>query len=180
MATSTGVLFSNSGWDLRMINNMVIEPLSNTFVLSAHYYTWAANECVPMFGENGLIRNRLVKSVNIYEPPYSERYPQLLSYLNPIIEGKEWEGMRARRNILKNNLIVGGPEKPVRLMGGEFAQCDELNNYRTITDPGFVDYKNGNFNLKPDAEVFKKIPGFKPLPFDKMGLFPDEYRTKIN
>lgn len=180
MATSTGVLFSNSGWDLRMINNMVIEPLSNTFVLSAHYYTWAANECVPMFGENGLIRNRLVKSVNIYEPPYSERYPQLLSYLNPIIEGKEWEGMRARRNIMKNNLIVGGPEKPVRLMGGEFAQCDELNNYRTITDPGFVDYKNGNFNLKPDAEVFKKIPGFKPLPFDKMGLFPDEYRTKIN
>jgi len=176
MNTTHGVLFSNSGWDLKMKNNIVIEPLSHTVMLSAHYYTWAARECVPMFGVNGLIRNRLSKSVNIYEPPYSERYPELTSYLNPIVDGKEWEGMRARRNVFSGNLIVGGAKNPIQLLGGAYAQLEDVNNYRTEGDPGFVDYGNENFNLKPESQVFTKIPGFKPLPFDKMGLYSDEFR----
>ena len=178
MNTNHGVLFSNTGWDLKMKNNIVIEPISHTVVVSAHYYTWASNQRVPMFGENGLIRNRLTKSLNIYEPPYSERYPELANYLNPIVEGKEWEGMRSRRNVLTKNLIVGGTPNPIQLLGGEYAQCDDVNNYRTDGDPGFVDYKNENFNLRSDSEVFIKIPGFEPLPFDKMGLYTDEFRKQ--
>ena len=180
MNTNHGVLFSNSGWDLTMKNNIVIEPISATFEISAHYYTWAAREAVPMFGEKGLIRNRLTKSVNVYEAPYSERYPELVNYLKPIVDGKEWEGMRSRRNVLTKNLIVGGSPNPIKFLGGQYAQCDDVNNYKTDGDPGFVDYKNGNFNLKPDSEVFKKIPGFEPLPFDKMGLFSDEFRNTAN
>jgi parallel beta-helix repeat protein len=179
MNTNHGVLFSNSGWDLKMKNNIVIEPISATFEISAHYYTWASAQIIPMLGENGLIRNRLTKSVNIYEAPYCERYPELVSYLNPIVDGKEWEGIRARRNMLTKNLIVGGSPNPIQLLGGKYAQCDDVNNYRTDSDPGFVDYKNGNFNLKTDSEVFKKIPGFEPLPFDKMGLYTDEYRKVV-
>ena len=178
MNTNHGVLFSNTGWDLKMKNNIVIEPISHTVVVSAHYYTWASNQRVPMFGENGLIRNRLTKSLNIYEPPYSERYPELANYLDPIVEGKEWEGMRSRRNVLTKNLIVGGTPNPIQLLGGEYAQCDDVNNYRTDGDPGFVDYKNENFNLRSDSEVFIKIPGFEPIPFDKMGLYTDEFRKQ--
>lgn len=180
MNTNHGVLYSNSGWDLKMKNNIVIEPISATFEISAHYYTWASAQRIPMLGENGLIRNRLTKSVNIYEAPYSERYPDLVNYLHPIVEGKEWEGIRARRNILTKNLIVGGSPNPIQLVGGQYAQCDDVNNYRTDNDPGFADYKNGNFNLKPDSEVFKKISGFEPLPFDNMGLYTDEYRKVIS
>lgn len=132
-----------------------------------------------MFGENGLLRQRLLENVVINKPPYSERYPQLINYLHPIVEGKEWEGMRARRNVLSGNLIVGGPEDPLHLMGGEHAQFESVNNYRTDGDPGFVDYKNGDFNLKSDSEVFKKIDGFEALPFDRMGLYLDEYRKSI-
>ena len=178
MNTNHGVLFSNTGWDLKMKNNIVIEPISHTVVVSAHYYTWASNQRVPMFGENGLIRNRLTKSLNIYEPPYSERYPELANYLDPIVEGKEWEGMRSRRNVLTKNLIVGGTPNPIQLLGGEYAHCDDVNYYRTDSDPGFVDYKNGNFNLRSDSEVFIKIPGFEPIPFDKMGLYTDEFRKQ--
>jgi len=101
--------------------------------------------------------NRLLKTVNILKPPYSVRYPELVDYLNPIVEGKEWEGMRSRGNLLMRNLIVGGPENPVRLMGGKYAQCDTVNNYRTTADPGFVDYGRQNFTLRPDAEIFNKI-----------------------
>jgi hypothetical protein len=102
-----------------------------------------------------------------------------MNYLHPIIDGKEWEGMRPRRNVLSGNLIVGGPEDPVNLRG-EHAQCESVNNYRTDSDPGFVDYQNGNFNLKPDSEVFNKINGFEALPFDKMGLYKDQYRKSIS
>ena len=179
MDTKHGVLFSNTGWDLKMSNNIVIEPISSTVEISSHYYSWYKDGAPAMFGEEGLLRKRLSEHINIYESPYVERYPELANYLDPIIEGREWEGMRSRRNVLSGNLIVGGPEE-ILLLRGEHAQFESVNNYRTDSDPGFVDYENGNFNLKPDAEVFEKIPGFEPLPFDKMGLYIDQYRKRID
>ncbi len=178
MNTNHGALFTNSGWDLRFKNNIVIEPIKYTVEISAHYYTWYSGGGPSMFGENGLLRRRLLENVNIYQSPYSERYPALHKYLNPIIDGEEWEGMRARRNVMANNLIVGGPEDPLHLVGGEHAQCTYVNNYRTDEDPGFEDYKKENFNLRPDSKVFERIPGFKALPFDQMGLYLDQYRKK--
>jgi len=180
MNTKHGVLFSNSGWDLKMKNNIIIEPISYTAEISAHYYSWGSGGAPAMFGEKGLLRKRLLENVNIYQSPYSVMYPELMNYLDPIVDEKEWEGMRSRRNILSENLIVGGPENPLHLSGGEYAQCEYVNNYRTDKDPGFVDYQNENFNLQSDSEVFDKIPGFKALPFDKMGLYIDQYRTSLN
>ncbi len=50
---------------------------------------------------------------------------------------------------------------------------DARNNWSTKKDPGFVDYKNGDFRLKPNAAVFKKLKGFQPVPFEKMGRLPE-------
>jgi hypothetical protein len=33
-----------------------------------------------------------------------------------------------------------------------------------------VDSANGNFALRPDSIVYKKIPAFKAIPFEKIGL----------
>ena len=41
-------------------------------------------------------------------------------------------------------------------------------------DPGFVSEKDQNFKLKSSSEVFIKIPGFKPIPFEEMGLLKTE------
>ena len=46
------------------------------------------------------------------------------------------------------------------------------NNLATKTDPGFVNYRTGDLRLKKNAEVFKQVPGFKPIPFEKMGRQP--------
>ena len=46
-------------------------------------------------------------------------------------------------------------------------------------DPGFVNMNQYDFRLKPDSRIFKDLPGFQPLPIDKMGLFVDEYRKKL-
>ncbi len=176
MRTEHGVLFSNTGWHLVMKNNIIINPMSHTAVNSAHYYTWAAGIAKDMFGEKGLIRKRLEKEIDFRSSPYAERYPSLLPYLDVIVENKEWEGMRSRGNIVEQNLIVGGPEEPVKLMGGMYAQTDVRNNWVTREDPGFIDSAHKNFGLRRDAKVFEKIPGFQPIPFDKMGLYKDGYR----
>lgn len=56
-------------------------------------------------------------------------------------------------------------------------------------DLGFVDvpkiekktkrryaWKKGDFNLKPDALLFREMPQFQPIPWDKIGLYKDEWR----
>lgn len=171
-----GTLFSNGGWDLKMKNNIIIEPLSNSFVISAQFYSWAKPQAAEYFGKNGILRKRLTESIKFDQPPYSTRYPSLLPYLDVIVEGKEWQGMRSRGNEFSGNVIIGGPDQLVKLMGGEFATAYENNNFKTNEDPGFVDMKKGNFMLKSNSIVFEKIPGFQPIPFDKMGLYKDTYR----
>jgi hypothetical protein len=49
---------------------------------------------------------------------------------------------------------------------------DAHDNWATRSDPGFVDYSAGNFSLREDAPLFKRLPGFTPIPFEKMGRRP--------
>ena len=177
METKHGILFTNSGWDLTMKNNIIIEPTDATAQISAHYYTWAAGSEKSMFGEEGLIRNRLTKSVSYTTEPYASRYPGLLDYLDTIPGTKQWKAMRANRNVFADNLIIGGPASPTKLIGGQYATITERDNYRCTSNPGFVDAEHENFTLLPSSEVFKKIKGFEPVPFDKMGLYKNKYRN---
>lgn len=176
MKTNHGVLFSNTGWDLKMTNNIVINPLASTAQISAHYYSWYKGGEKYMFAPNGLLEKRMLKEIKFNEPPYSIKYPSLLTYLDRTEDGRDWEGMRTRNNVLSQNVILGGPANPISLLGGEYATISNENNYLTNEDPGFVDMQKGNFMLKENSLVFKKLPGFKPIPFNKMGLYKDEYR----
>ena len=40
----------------------------------------------------------------------------------------------------------------------------------------FVDAEKWNFALRKDSTVYDTIKGFEPIPFDKMGLYVDEFR----
>ena len=48
------------------------------------------------------------------------------------------------------------------------------NNWQTDDDPGFVDWRNGDFRLREDASVFDAIPGFEPIDLSLMGRVNDE------
>ncbi len=52
-------------------------------------------------------------------------------------------------------------------------------NIAYTNDPGFVNMAKMDFRLKPDAQVFKDLPGFQPIPFEKIGLFTDEFRKQL-
>ena len=54
------------------------------------------------------------------------------------------------------------------------------NNFRALAnDAAFVDPAGNNWMLKPDAAIFTAMPDFKPIPFDKIGLYKDEFRNTI-
>jgi hypothetical protein len=44
-------------------------------------------------------------------------------------------------------------------------------------NPGFVNMKNKNFQLREDSPAFKT--GFKRIPIEKIGLYKDEFRKTL-
>ncbi|MBE7043583.1 MAG: copper amine oxidase N-terminal domain-containing protein, partial [Ruminococcaceae bacterium] len=45
----------------------------------------------------------------------------------------------------------------------------EIEDDYAVTKNDFVDYKNGNLNLKEDSAVFKNVPEFQAIDFDAIG-----------
>jgi len=41
-------------------------------------------------------------------------------------------------------------------------------------DVGFVDAARGDFRLREDSPVYRRIPDFRPIPFEKIGLLTSE------
>ena len=96
--------------------------------------------------------------MDITRPPYTTRYPELVGYLDP-------PAGVARVNHARLNLLV----RCGQVSGGNWRLEPDANS-TTSEDPGFVAGPKGDFRLRPDAPVFKRLPGFTPIHFEKMGL----------
>lgn len=110
------------------------------------------------------------------QPPWSTKYPKLARILN--------ENPQAPLgNTLERNVSVRSgwraPEAECRktfTVHIDRPYMTAKDNYVTDEDPGFADMAGMDFRLRGDSIVYRKIPGFKKIPFDKIGLYPDEYR----
>ena len=110
----------------------------------------------------------------IFSPKYSEKYPEVAEFFN------HHYSAYAGGNKFLNNLIVnismplsmtnGGPNSQGFRASEQLVEAS--GNFITKTDPGFVSYGEGDFNLQGTSEVFTKIPGFEKLDFSKMGNVP--------
>ena len=109
-------------------------------------------------GENNTLIQRL-NAMDYKNPPYSERYPELLSLY-------EDDPAVAKYNEILNNIIVG-EGKDVHLQDGLDDTIVKIDNNWTEGDPGFVNAEEMNFKLKEDSPVFET--GFEPIPFDRIG-----------
>ena len=111
----------------------------------------------------------------VTQPPWSDRYPSLatLGADHPEIpRGNVFE--RTVSVACESNLHYG--DKPKE----GFPRCRLENNHSLpVADLGFVDPGNLDFRMKPDAAVFTKVPGFQPLPFERMGLQVDALRRVV-
>jgi len=116
-----------------------------------------------------------VMSVNPKQPPWSTRYPEMANLL-------EFHPDMPTGCVIENNVVVGCP-KWLNQSGKkeEFQYTKFGENFVAAAgeEPGFVDAAKMDFRLKPDSPVFKKLPAFKPIPMEKIGLYVDEYRPRL-
>jgi hypothetical protein len=172
---SFGSVYSNCGQDIVIRNNIFIDAHGPAMQLKSMWFDWAVKHIKIYFADEGIYRQRLLQDIDITKPPYSTRYPKLVNFMELTDDGKTYVGMYPARNIMENNLVYKHGET-FRLVG-EHAQFEFKNNFVTLDDPGFVDVENENFQLMDDSIVYQKIPGFEKIPFEKIGLYVDEYRT---
>ena len=175
---SSGTIYSNAGSDLVIRNNIFIEGYGPALHLKSRW--WDARligQGEAYFGTNGLFWKRLTKEVDIKAPPYSTHYPNLVNYLDKTKDGYTYMGMYPFRNMMENNVIVKYKESS-RLVGIN-ADFTFSGNMAFKDDPGFVDAEKMDFRLKSNSIVFERIPGFKQIPFQEIGLVKDENRVFI-
>lgn len=154
-----GGVFVHGGKDNLIINNIFIDC-----ELAIGFSPWS-QERWEKFLVTGDMKTRLYEEVNINSPLYQGRYP----LLNHLEEG-------AGINKILNNLVVNCNAFVAQRQGSE-ADHKVKNNWTTTQNPGFVDMKNKNFLLSPDAKVFERIPDFQHIPFEKIGLYPKHDTT---
>jgi len=164
---SYGTVYSNGGHDIVVKNNIFIEGYGPAYQLKSMWYDFGMNEIPYFFGEKGIYTRRLTRAVDIRKPPYSERYPLLKDWLDLLPDGHTFVGMRPRRNVFDRNVLVKY-EETFRLVG-KFAQTDFGENYMTQSDSGFVDPERLDFRLKENSVIYRDLPGFARIPFERIG-----------
>ena len=153
-----GAVFNHGGHDNLVTNNIFIEceqAIGAAPWSDARWTEWLSK---PIW------QTRLMEEVDITMPPFTDRYPQLRGFF-------EYEGLRMNR-----------AERNVAVRCDNFAVGNWDINQCVVTqeDPGFVDFENQNFALSEDAAIFERIPDFEPIPFEKIGLYKDEYRAVMD
>jgi hypothetical protein len=101
--------------------------------------------------------------MNYREPPYSTRYPELLTLYDD-------EPALAKYNVVARNICVGG--RWLDLADGLTDKVVRGEDNLVNEDPHFVDPAKGDYRLKDDSPAHKL--GFKPIPFEKIGLLERE------
>ncbi len=150
------------GSDNTYVNNIFIGSKIG-FHVDNRLQNWSKGVLTP----DGLFRKRL-EAVNYLQPPYIVQYSQLKNYFDSAAIPHE--------NLVENNVFV----QVGKIINGNKEWLNlKSNNWETNEDPGFVDWENRNFLLKTNSPIFKEIPSFKKIPFQKIGLYKNpDFPTK--
>jgi len=152
------------GRDNRIENNLIL-GCKESIRFDNRGLNWMSYHVEP----DGVMPKRLLE-MPYNQPPWSTRYPQLLSLLDD--QPGAPKGNIVRRNVLH----ASGPMR----LADEVVEFGTVADNPTIEeDPGFRDAAEMDFRLRDDAVLLKKLPEFQRLPLEKIGLYQDEYRTKL-
>jgi len=169
------------------IGNVAYKTESGGFIGGGHYQTFINNVIVESpramhIDSRGIARGYTITdkrlrgdldSVPYTQPPWSERYPELVGIL-------ETETQKPSNIVIEDNLFVRC-EKGLRTSGkeGDFEGLSFAGNVESDDLGMFVNPAELDFSLKPDAAVFQEISGFEQIPMARIGLFADAYRPAV-
>ena len=167
----TRAAFIGGGRDCIVKNNLFVD-CNPSLHIDARALGWAHGHA-DMWIKEGREKGTL-SGIRYKEPPYSERYPELVNILDDepaapkgnqvscnVSFGGKWDGVQgsARKyQTIENNLVDVDPHLATPDRIGEGKQ------------PRAVD-----FALKPDSPVW--AVGFDRLPFDRIGIYEDDTRA---
>jgi hypothetical protein len=147
---------------------------------------------------------RKAKELDYQNLLWRERYPKLATIMqnepkaplgcvfqrNVMIDCKQW--IHLDNNVLKlleqtglkDNIIVADNivvENTVKSDADKLPEKEKLlQKYVGNIELGFVDRDKQDFHFKPNSPLQKLLPeNFEPIPFEKIGLFIDQYRTSL-
>ena len=160
----------------RIENNLSINSRKSAFALSSRGIDSFARANAAKGRKSHLIRRLLAKNKPYRSELWRKRYPNL----PPLLDMIETDPVGAHDShfcIMRNNVNVSGVPVSVRNEKKVMRTCTIENNVDLDSDPGFVDYAHFDLRLRPDSPIFRKLPDFKPLEFEKMGLYDDPRRA---
>jgi hypothetical protein len=115
-----------------------------------------------------------LRAVPIDKAPWTERFPFLKDL--PDSDTRLPQG-----NVITDNVSVFCESalrlaaKPEDVRGSVLKDNLDLKE----RDPLFVNEAGGDLTLKPESPVFVEAPNFEKIPFSKIGLFNDAFRTSL-
>jgi hypothetical protein len=109
-----------------------------------------------------------LKAVPYQQPPWSERYPQLVNILDD-------EPAAPKGNIIRRNICIGGRWMDIEEKAKPYVRVED-NLVGSDAELALVDARKGDFRLRPQSPAVKI--GFKPIPFERIGLYRDKWRRK--
>lgn len=162
----------------RIVNNLFVD-CNETYINTQKYVEKTADENGCLYGDNDTINgvkvSELKKGMDTYLPVYGKYFPELYNFF------KEHPNF-SKTNEFKNNITVNiafplstyndNAENEVQLNAegyrGHVKLTDASGNYVGTSDPGFADYKNGNFELSQNAK--KLVGDFPNMLMSSFGL----------
>lgn len=162
MYRTARAMLLGGGRDNVIENNLLVE-CSESIRFDNRGLNWMKATVTP---PGGVMPQRLL-AMPFRQPPWSERYPQLLTLLDD-------EPGAPKHNTVRCNVVYGC--KPMGLAKEVVAFGTVADNLMLDEPPGFVDAARLDLRLRDDSPIFKKLPGFQRIPFEQIGLKIDEYR----
>ncbi|MBL7102701.1 MAG: right-handed parallel beta-helix repeat-containing protein [Bacteroidales bacterium] len=145
-------------------------------------------------------------AVNFNQPPYSEKYPKLLALYdddpavpknNKVIrnvsfggrfidlyDGVNFEIIEVKNNLIGDTIILRESQETDQSDNFQIFQYGHVETMEKMKgnkfskeNPGFEDIAKEKFQLNDNSPAYKL--GFKKIPIEKIGLYNDEYRTRM-
>ncbi len=154
-------MFIGGGRDNVVENNVFID-CSPALHLDGRGIGWAKDSVK----EGGVMWKRLM-DMNYTQPPYSERYPELIGLLDD--EPGLPKGNLVARNIVYNSNWLH--------LNDVNADILDMEDNLLDADPMFEDIAAKDFRLKEESPAW--AIGFSEIPIEKIGLYIDEYRHEL-
>ncbi|MEN6315714.1 MAG: right-handed parallel beta-helix repeat-containing protein [Clostridiaceae bacterium] len=155
----SSVFMIGGGSDHKIYNNMFIDCGS-----AIAFYFRTVSENVET------LKTRL-QNMPFTAEPWASRYPELVANKDNIDVLNLPLG-----NFIEKNAFIDTRDASIPLIVENSGTILDNKHYSGSDVVGLVNKEERNLNLKPESCIFKDIPGFQAIPFDKMGLYKDDYR----